>query len=91
MLAGPSAVHPLGTDDLGRDLLSRLILGARVSLGIGVTSVLLALAAGIPLGLITGYLGADGGRGADALARQRHGPARPSAGTDHRRRATSWA
>ena len=58
MLAGPSAAHPLGTDDLGRDLLSRLLYGARVSLGIGVTSVLLALAAGVPLGLITGYLGA---------------------------------
>ena len=57
-LAGASAAHPLGTDDLGRDLLSRLLYGARVSLGIGVTSVLLALAAGVPLGLITGYLGA---------------------------------
>ena len=57
MLASPSATHPLGTDDLGRDLLSRLMHGGRVSLGVGVTSVLLAVGAGVPLGLITGYLG----------------------------------
>ena len=57
MLVGPSAAHLLGTDDLGRDLLSRLIHGARVSMGVGVTSVLLAAAAGLPLGLVTGYLG----------------------------------
>jgi ABC-type dipeptide/oligopeptide/nickel transport system permease subunit len=57
MLASPSAAHPLGTDDLGRDLLSRLMHGGRVSLGVGVTSVLLAVGAGVPLGLITGYLG----------------------------------
>jgi peptide/nickel transport system permease protein len=54
MLAGPSAAHLLGTDDLGRDVLSRLVHGARVSLGVGVTSVLLAAAAGVPLGLLTG-------------------------------------
>jgi peptide/nickel transport system permease protein len=57
MLAGPSATHPLGTDDLGRDLLSRLVHGARVSLGVSVTAVLLAVVAGVPLGLITGYKG----------------------------------
>ncbi|HWC02329.1 MAG TPA: ABC transporter permease [Methylomirabilota bacterium] len=57
MLAGPSHAHLLGTDDLGRDLLSRLMHGARVSLGVGVTSVLLAVGAGVPLGLVTGYLG----------------------------------
>src|SRR5262245_17128771 len=50
MLAAPSATHPLGTDDLGRDLLSRLLHGARVSLGVSVTSVLLAVVAGVPLG-----------------------------------------
>ncbi len=56
MLKGPSAAHPLGTDDLGRDLLSRLIYGSRVSLSVGVSSVLIAVALGVPLGLITGYL-----------------------------------
>jgi ABC-type dipeptide/oligopeptide/nickel transport system permease subunit len=57
LLASPSLAHPLGGDDLGRDLLSRLIYGARISMGVGVTAVLLAVAAGVPLGLITGYLG----------------------------------
>jgi ABC-type dipeptide/oligopeptide/nickel transport system permease subunit len=57
LLAGPSLAHPLGADDLGRDLLSRLIHGARISMGVGVTAVLLAVAAGVPLGLVTGYLG----------------------------------
>jgi ABC-type dipeptide/oligopeptide/nickel transport system permease subunit len=57
MLAGPSVAHPLGTDDLGRDQLSRLMHGARVSLGVSVTAVLLAVGAGVPLGLITGYKG----------------------------------
>lgn len=66
MLASPSAAHPLGTDDLGRDLLSRLMHGARVSLGVSVTSVLLAVGAGVPLGLITGY---KGGKVDEALMR----------------------
>jgi peptide/nickel transport system permease protein len=57
LLASPSLAHPLGGDDLGRDLLSRLIYGARVSMGVGVTTVLLAVAAGVPMGLVTGYLG----------------------------------
>jgi peptide/nickel transport system permease protein len=66
LLAGPSLAHPLGADDLGRDLLSRLIHGARISLGVGVTAVGLAVAAGIPLGLVTGYVG---GRVDEALMR----------------------
>ena len=66
MLARPSATHPLGTDDLGRDLLSRLVHGARVSLGVSVTAVLLAVVAGVPLGLITGY---KGGRVDETLMR----------------------
>jgi peptide/nickel transport system permease protein len=57
MLAGPSAAHLLGTDDLGRDVLSRLMYGARVSLGVSVTAVLLAVGGGVPLGLVTGYHG----------------------------------
>ena len=53
----PSWDHPLGTDQLGRDMLSRLIHGTRISLAVGVSSVLLALVAGVPLGLIAGYYG----------------------------------
>lgn len=54
---GPSAAHWLGTDELGRDLLSRLIYGARTSLLAGVLPVLLALTIAIPLGLLSGYAG----------------------------------
>lgn len=54
---GPSAEHPLGTDELGRDILSRLIYGSRNSLIIGVASTLIALVIGVPLGLLAGYAG----------------------------------
>lgn len=54
---GPSLHHLLGTDDLGRDLLARIIFGSRVSLIIGFASVALALVAGGVLGLLAGYLG----------------------------------
>jgi len=53
----PSWAYPLGTDQLGRDMLSRIIHGTRISLAVGVSSVLLALFAGVPLGLIAGYYG----------------------------------
>ena len=53
----PSWEHPLGTDQLGRDMLSRIIHGTRISLAVGVSSVLLALFVGVPLGLIAGYAG----------------------------------
>ncbi|MBI4607661.1 MAG: ABC transporter permease [Candidatus Rokubacteria bacterium] len=53
----PSWDHPLGTDQLGRDLLSRVIHGSRISLAVGVSSVLLALLIGVPLGMIGGYYG----------------------------------
>ncbi len=53
----PSWDYPLGTDQLGRDMLSRIIHGTRISLAVGVSSVLLALLAGVPLGLIAGYYG----------------------------------
>ncbi|HMH78244.1 MAG TPA: hypothetical protein VK547_16530, partial [Candidatus Udaeobacter sp.] len=49
--------HPLGTDRLGRDMLSRIIWGARVSLAAGVVTVLLASAFGAAVGLIAGYYG----------------------------------
>ncbi len=55
--AGPSIHHLLGTDDLGRDLLSRIIFGSRVSFVIGFASVGLALAAGGALGMLAGYRG----------------------------------
>jgi peptide/nickel transport system permease protein len=54
-LAGPSAEHLLGTDDLGRDTLSRVIWGARASMQAGVFSTLLAMAVAVPIGLVAGY------------------------------------
>jgi peptide/nickel transport system permease protein len=51
----PSAQFWLGTDDLGRDILSRLIWGARASLAAGVVSVLIAVLVGVPLGILAGY------------------------------------
>jgi peptide/nickel transport system permease protein len=55
VLQPPSWAHPMGTDDLGHDVLSRVIFGARASLAAGVLSTLLALAVGVPLGLAAGY------------------------------------
>jgi len=65
-LQAPSARHLMGTDELGRDILSRLVFGARASLEAGVISVGLAIAAGLPLGLAAGYYG---GRLGDVLMR----------------------
>ncbi len=53
----PSAAHWLGTDDLGRDMLARVIYGARASLLAGAISVAIALAIGVPIGMIAGYRG----------------------------------
>ena len=53
----PSAAHWLGTDDLGRDILSRMIWGAHASLMAGVVSVAIAVAIGVPFGLLSGYFG----------------------------------
>jgi peptide/nickel transport system permease protein len=53
----PSAAHWLGTDDLGRDILSRMIWGARASLMAGVFSVAIAVVIGVPFGLLAGYFG----------------------------------
>jgi len=56
-LVPPSPAHPFGTDELGRDILSQVIHGARTSLIIGVTVLTLALAIGVPIGLAAGYYG----------------------------------
>jgi peptide/nickel transport system permease protein len=53
----PSATFLLGTDDLGRDILSRLVWGARASLAAGVVSVAIAVLVGVPIGILAGYAG----------------------------------
>jgi peptide/nickel transport system permease protein len=57
MMDNPSGTHWLGTDDLGRDLLSRVIWGTQISLFVGVSTVTLALVAGVTLGVLAGYYG----------------------------------
>ncbi len=56
-LAPPSWAHPMGTDLLGRDVLSRVLYGSRVSLYVGVGSLILALVVGVPLGVLAGFYG----------------------------------
>ena len=51
----PSLAHPFGTDDLGRDLYARVVWGARISMQAGVFSIVLAIAVGVPLGLVAGF------------------------------------
>src|ERR1700760_4615930 len=53
----PTMAHWFGTDDLGRDVLSRVIFGARASLAAGAISVGIALSIGVPVGLVSGYRG----------------------------------
>ena len=53
----PSAEHPLGTDDLSRDILSRILFGARISLTVGFLAVLVAMTLGTVVGAVAGYLG----------------------------------
>jgi peptide/nickel transport system permease protein len=55
VLAHPSSKHLLGTDDLGHDVLSRLIWGARASMQVGVFSTLLAMVIAVPIGMLAGY------------------------------------
>ncbi len=53
----PSAVHWLGTDEIGRDILSRLLFGAGLSLRVGVLAVMVGAGVGVPLGALSGYVG----------------------------------
>jgi len=57
VLAGPSAAHPFGTDQLGRDVLSRMIWGARISLKVGFVATGIAILIGAILGAVSGYYG----------------------------------
>lgn len=56
-LSGPSITHPLGQDKLGRDILSRIIYGARISLYVGVATVMLSAFVGTVVGAVSGYAG----------------------------------
>jgi peptide/nickel transport system permease protein len=57
MFQPPSRKYPFGTDEVGRDVLSRVIFGSRVSLSLGAIVLLIAVGVGVPLGLIAGYFG----------------------------------
>jgi len=57
VLQRPSLAHPFGTDNLGRDLLTRVVFGARVSFLIGILAVVLSASLGVPVGLISGVRG----------------------------------
>lgn len=57
LFEAPSAAHILGTDDLGRDVYTRLVYGARVSMSVGVVSTLISVLIGVALGAFGGYLG----------------------------------
>lgn len=56
-LKGPSWAHPLGTDDLGQDLLARMLYGGRISLAVGVAAMLIAISVGTAIGAIAGHAG----------------------------------
>jgi peptide/nickel transport system permease protein len=56
-LQGPSFNHPMGTDDLGRDLLARVLNGGRISIAVGITAVVLAIVLGTTIGAVAGYFG----------------------------------
>ncbi|MBI4687906.1 MAG: ABC transporter permease, partial [Nitrospirae bacterium] len=57
ILSPPTSSHPLGTDDLGRDILSRMIWGSRISLSVGFVAVGIAILIGILIGAVSGYYG----------------------------------
>ncbi len=96
---GPSLHHLLGTDDLGRDLLARLVFGARVSLVVGFVSVAIGMLVGGTAGLISGYKGGNLDVGLNAVAfvilafppSWRSSPSWPSGGSPCSRSPSSWA
>lgn len=57
VLASPSPAHPFGTDEYGRDILSRIIYGSRVSISIGIVAQVVASLVGVTLGALAGYYG----------------------------------
>ncbi|HKC97484.1 MAG TPA: ABC transporter permease [Methylomirabilota bacterium] len=56
-LKGPSWSHPLGTDDLGQDLLARMLYGGRISLAVGIAAMLIAISIGTAIGAVSGFAG----------------------------------
>ncbi|MCB8943344.1 MAG: ABC transporter permease [Ardenticatenaceae bacterium] len=52
---GPTAAHPLGTDNLGRDMLAQVLAGGRISLAVGVTAMLISITMGVTVGILAGY------------------------------------
>jgi peptide/nickel transport system permease protein len=56
-LLEPSPDHPMGTDELGRDVLSRIVFGSRISLYVGMVSVSLAIVLGVSTGIVSGFFG----------------------------------
>jgi peptide/nickel transport system permease protein len=56
-LKGPSWAHPMGTDDLGQDILARMLYGGRISLAVGVAAMLIALTVGTAVGALSGHAG----------------------------------
>ncbi|ARK30873.1 nickel transporter permease [Halalkalibacter krulwichiae] len=56
-LQGASLIHWLGTDQLGRDVFSRIVYGAKLTIGLGIVAIVMAVMIGIPIGLFSGYLG----------------------------------
>jgi peptide/nickel transport system permease protein len=67
-LDGGSAKYLLGTDDQGRDLLSAIMYGARISLAVGCAAVLLSMVVGVSAGLLAGYVGGVGSAVCEVLA-----------------------
>jgi peptide/nickel transport system permease protein len=56
-LDGPSRAHPLGTDDLGQDLLARILFGGRISMAVGLLAMVIALTIGVGVGAVAGFFG----------------------------------
>jgi peptide/nickel transport system permease protein len=56
-LQGPSTTHPFGTDDLGQDLLARILFGGRISIAVGLAAMLIAISIGVLVGATAGFLG----------------------------------